>query len=177
MIHQLFGIPIWEETFDASKLDLQCKFTKQWESQTETSFGSENKLTQPSIDYLSKQLSLFTNSIMQDRKCKIEIKEFWMTRYGFKDFQEAHVHNWTHFSFTIFKNIPKNCGQFKFVHPLAEWVQTYTHLKIPSLLPKLWSEQKPNTILIFPSFLRHMVTPGTTKKIRETYSGNFNILV
>jgi len=175
MLHQLFGIPIWDGPFDTSKIDLQCTMTKKWESQTETSFGSNNKLTQPSLDYLLKQLSLFTNEIMQNKKCQIRLVGFWMTKYAHKDFQESHIHNWTHFSFTIFKNIPKNCGQFKFYHPLSDWVQMYENLKIPSLIPTFWGNQRPDTIIIFPSFLRHMVTAGTTKKIRVTYSGNFNI--
>ena len=172
MIQHTFGIPIWENDFDTEEIKLENELQRRWESETLTSYGLKNDLTKSSIDYILQQLVLFTNEIIEG-KHKIDLKEFWVNKYYYKDFQDAHLHPFFHFSFTIFKDVPKDCGQLKFLHPAYDWIQIYENLKIPSLMAKVWLTQMPNKIIIFPSFLKHIVTAGKTDQPRVTYSGNF----
>jgi len=171
MIYYYFSQPIYVSDFDSSLIELKYTTNRKWESNTITSFGTQNELSLKSHTILVNELFKYTEQVVTE-KHKIDLFEIWANEYMEKDFQEQHTHPDSHFSFTIMHKIPKGSGCLKFYNPYGDLAHNHKNFKFieePS--------QKENTIIIWPSYIKHMVTPGSNKTKRITYSGNFNIIL
>jgi len=156
---ELFSIPVYIDNIDCSKIKLKnVKFTKTWFSKTESSHDYVNELDEESNKYL---LNKIWNLIYGDFNglFEIKIKNIWENRYKKFDYQEAHNHPHAHFSFIVYKDIEES--QTIFMNPAIDLIQPYY---VDSLLDKmniLKRSFKPscrkNQIVVFPSFLQHMV--------------------
>ena len=175
MITKEFSQPIQFTDFDCSQFKLDYKLHKQWESKTTTSFSNKNKILKGE-EYLINKLFEYTTKLT-DKKHNIKLIEIWRNEYDKGDYQETHIHPFSHFSFSIFYKIPKNSGQFKLYNPSVDFVYKYEKIENPYFFQMIWPNQKENTIMIWPSYLKHMVTAGTNKTKRITYSGNFDIIL
>ena len=173
MIKNYFCVPIGEYDFDCSKIDLDYKLHKQWRSETPTSFKNTNNLSSESADYIKNILKKYITNFFPNFK-SLDLNEFWINEYGYKDYQEEHNHMGYHFSFAIFKKIPKNSGDIYFISPVADLLATMT---IDIFSYGYQHKGKENSIIIFPAFLKHAVSANNNKtEKRITYSGNFNII-
>ena len=175
MIDYLFSQPVYKTHFECDEFDLKYKLHKQWESKTKTSYKKENKIVKGE-DYLLNKLSEYTKQIT-DKEHKIKLEEIWANEYGSGEFQETHIHPFTHFSFIIFKKIPKDSGHLVLYNPSVDFTYRYEKIMKPYFFQHIKLEQKDNILFIFPSYMKHMVTAGTNKIKRITYSGNFDIIL
>jgi len=171
----LFSVPIFIENINTSKINVNnINFEKTWNSQTISSFNFANTINNESADYLLKKIA---NSISPffDKSFKIQILNIWENRYNKDDFQEKHTHPQSHFSFVIYKKVEE--GKTIFFNPAINLIESYypapyffqsTNFFQLEFKPKC----KNNQIVIFPSFLEHMV-----QKINDsiTISGNITI--
>ena len=171
----LFSQPIYVDEFDCSLFDMDYRIDTKWASETRTSFQNHNKVVRGQ-DYLLKKLSDYTKQITK-KPHEIYLKEVWANEYGKGEFQETHMHPFFHFSFVIFKDVPKDSGKFILYNPSLDFLYLYEDILEPYFVQKTWPLQEENTILIFPAYLKHMVSAGKNKKKRITYSGNFNIKI
>ena len=171
MINHYFSQPIYTSDFDSSLLEFQYRTHKQWESNTTTSYGNKNEMPLKSHNILVNQLFKYTNQVITEDH-KIDLYEIWANEYMEKEFQEQHIHPYSHYSFTIMHKIPEGSGRLKLYNPYEELAFNHKNFKYTEE-----PSQKENTIIIWPSYIKHMVTPGSNKTKRVTYSGNFNIIL
>jgi hypothetical protein len=169
----LFSIPIFINNIDSSKIVVESTaIKKNWNSETKSSHGSENYISKESTKYLFD----IVNESMKDfikNDYKIELLNIWENFYNLNDFQEKHVHVKSDFSFVIYKKI--NESRTIFFSPNSYLIESFyekTFLESyfkTQFQPKL----RENQILIFPSFLEHMVKKNENENI--TISGNISI--
>jgi len=176
MIYHYFSQPIYVSDFDSNLIELDYTTSKKWESNTISSYNNHNDLSKKSYDILVKKLSEYTNKIIS-KKHKIKLLEIWANEYLEKDFQEQHMHPFCHFSFTIMHKIPKESGRLKFYNPYENLGFNHSNISFKYFNFVEEPKQEENTIIIWPSYINHMVTPGNNKTKRITYSGNFEIIV
>jgi hypothetical protein len=171
----LFSVPIFIDDIDSSKININnINFEKTWNSQTVSSFNFENSIDKESFNYL---FTIIGNSLSPHFKepLKIQLLNIWENRYDDNDFQEKHCHPQAHFSFVIYKKVTE--GKTIFFNPAINLMESYypapyffnkTNFFQVEFMPKC----KNNQIVIFPSFIEHMV-----KKINNsiTISGNITI--
>jgi len=169
----LFKIPVFVGYIDSSKINLEYKnIERQWESQTLTSYSQNNFLNKESTDYLLKTIVSTIKDFIKIN-FKITLTAIWENIYDDKgSFQENHIHTNSHFSFIIYKKIKESKTVFFSPHKyMLECYYNYSFLQNYfqySFQPTL----KENQIIIFPSFLEHMVKPISNS---ITISGNLNI--
>ena len=176
MITDYFAQPIYNSNFDSSLLEFEYRTHKQWESNTTTSFKNFNNMPQKSHNILISELSKYTKQVIT-KEHQINLYEIWANEYMEKEFQELHTHPRSHFSFTIINKCPKGSGRLKFYNPYEQLEYAHEDIFFKYLNFTLAPPQEENTIIIWPSYMKHMVTPGNNKTKRITYSGNFHIIV
>jgi len=176
MINHYFEQPIYNSSFNSNLIELRYSTHKKWASNTTTSYESDNKITEKSHKALSDELYKFTKQVIT-KDHKIEIKEIWANEYMEKDFQEIHFHPKSHFSFCIIHKIPEGSGSLRFSNPYEDVGFNHFNIAFKNFNFEAIPPQEENTILIWPSYMKHMVTAGTNKTKRITYSGNFNIIL
>lgn len=169
----IFSIPIFINNIDSSKIILESiDFKENWKSEIKSSFGNKNVLKEDSANYL---LSTINETIFDfiKKEYRIELINIWENHYLNNDFQENHIHAKSDFSFVIYKKIKESRTVFfapncHLIHSfyLNTFLEDYFKT---DFFPKL----KENQIIIFPSFLEHMV-----KKTSDslTIAGNIAIL-
>ena len=96
----LFSQPVYDTDFDCSQFQLDYKLHEQWESKTKTSYKNKNEIIKGE-DYLIKKLFEYTTKLT-NKKHNIKLVEIWRNEYDKGDYQETHIHPFSHFSFTIF---------------------------------------------------------------------------
>jgi len=167
---EMFGVPFYYGDFNAEDISLDYKLDTKWRSETPSSFNVVNTLDKTSAEKLLKEISNYTNTVIRVPH-RLRLQECWRNEYGYRDQQEVHLHAHSHFSFTIFKDIPKDCGNIIFFHPAKDLMYNFEEKDM--LIQEISPQPKPNKLLIWPSFIKHMVTPNNNKtEKRVTYSGN-----
>jgi len=168
----LFSIPIFIGDIDLDKVKINnIGFHNQWLSNTQSSHGFKNTLEKESDEYLCKIInSHLTDSF--NYLIKVEITSIWQNNYENNDFQESHIHAENDFSFVIYKKIKK--AKTIFLHPARNLMQAfYPEPLLEKLFPIGYTpDVGQSQIVIFPSFLEHMVA-----KINNsvTIAGNIKI--
>ena len=154
----LFSIPIFIGNIDCSKINLNnVKFENTWHSKTLSSHNFDNTLDEDSTHYLLSKISkmLFSNISAPH---KIYLKSIWENRYS-NDFQEKHIHTESHFSFVIYKKIKESKTVFfsGFHNLINAFYNTAFLNKTNFFKTEFNPECTENQIIVFPSFLEHMV--------------------
>jgi uncharacterized protein (TIGR02466 family) len=103
----------------------------------------------------------------------LDINNMWIniTRYG--NYNVPHFHSGSILSGTYYVKTPKNCGSIEFENPISALIDSYLthwHLGYEKELEKSsWLAQKlnvpceENTIVIFPSWIKHSVEQNLNK--------------
>ena len=172
MIVNLFEIPIFIGNIDIKKIKLNNKnFEKTWISETPSTYNEslistlniENEVT----EYLLKKIV----EILEEKiKYTFELRllNIWENYYKNGDYQEPHIHANSDFSFVIYKKVEE--GKTVFLNPIRNYLMMYkniNHMFQQTFMPKCKSGQ----IVIFPSFLEHMVLKSSNQ---ITVSGNIS---
>tara|TARA_E500000318_G_scaffold84104_1_gene79825 strand:+ start:3774 stop:4328 length:555 start_codon:yes stop_codon:yes gene_type:complete len=166
----LFSVPIHITNIDVSKIKLISEeFKREWVSNTESSFGFKNKITDKSYEYLMITICNLLHPHL-DGKTEIELQNIWENRYVKNDFQENHIHTGSHFSFIIYVSGDKSETVFFAPHKyLLECF--YNNMFYANSYE---TELRPGQIVIFPSFLEHMVKKNSNT---VTYAGNLKMIL
>tara|TARA_R100000951_G_scaffold74286_2_gene62612 strand:- start:1170 stop:1712 length:543 start_codon:yes stop_codon:yes gene_type:complete len=170
----LFSVPIFIDNIDSTKINLKNKnFEETWSSQTTSSFNFKNTLDEESANYLLRVIvESLSKHFYADRQ--INLLNVWENQYFENNFQERHKHPHSHFSFIIYKNVEE--GRTIFLNPAIDLIESYYPSDVFNQTNFFQLDFQPkcrnNQIVIFPSFLEHMV-----KKINNsiTISGNLKI--
>ena len=166
----LFSIPIHITNIDVSKIKLNNEnFRREWVANTESSYGFNNKLSDESYEYLMKSICNLLHAHL-DGRTEIELQNIWENKYVDNDFQENHIHTRSHFSFIIYVSGEKS--ETVFFAPHKYLIEAfYDNMFYPNSYE---TELRPGQIIIFPSFLEHMVKKNSNT---ITYAGNLKMIV
>ena len=171
MIVDLFKIPVFIGSIDEKKINIKNKvFKKTFISNTPTTYKDSWAIENlENIDYL---LETIGKILQENIKYFFEIKliNIWENNYVDNDFQEPHIHPDSDFSFIIYKKVDE--GKTVFINPIRNFLMIYkniNHMYDEVFIPKC----KTGQIIIFPSFLEHMVLKSKNQK---TISGNIKFI-
>ena len=170
MKRHLFSVPIYYENIDLSKIKLtNTKFEKTFDCGVLSSHNFKNHLDPESKTYLRDKIY---NLMKEDYDIDFDIllTSIWENQYNENDYQEKHTHPFSHFSFIIYKDVEKSNTIFH--NPIESLLLSYFtnftkffRIFPPSIKPPF----KKGDIVVFPSFLEHMVTKNSKS---VTISGN-----
>ena len=172
----LFGFPYCVKDINIDKINATYTPNRIWYSNTLSSYRGVTNTDQESVSYIMSNVKEFTDSVIPF-EYKLKLVSFWANEYYEKDFQEAHLHGNSDFSFVIFKKIGKANGLL-FFSPAYDLLQTSSLWQDRAMKFKdtVECDAKEGQIVIFPSILRHMVLPNKEKEVRITYTGNVQII-
>ena len=163
-----FAVPFYISTIDPNKIKIKNgDLVAAGYSNTLTSFYSKNFITKECHDYL---LKVFKELLSEDIKkdFNVEISNIWENKYIENSYHEKHIHPKSHFSFIIYKRIEKS--NTVFYNPIDKLLQSfYCDLEIDLFDLFVESNFKQNQIILFPSFVEHMLKPNSNS---ETIAGN-----
>ena len=171
---RLFGLPYCEMDVDIDKISIEYEIENRWPL-PQTSYNKENAVSQESLLYILEKIKDFTSKFVNSPHT-LELKNIWANEYDYKDFLEPHIHGNSDLSFVIFKKMQER-NRLTFFSPAYELIQTRDFW----LHEKVYAERsfdcgaKQGQMVIFPSFVRHMVYPSQVNEKRITYSGNVSI--
>ena len=170
----LFSIPIFIGDIDASKVIVKSKkFVRVPFSNIKTSYPVDCEVTMPnkSSQYLLKCIHALLHECIQ-QKFTLALTSVWENIYEKEDFQEGHIHPYHHFSFIVYKKIKQS--KTAFFAPHKNLLESFYagHYLYNIYQSNFIPDCKQNQIIIFPSFLEHMVMKTSNAR---TISGNLKI--
>ena len=168
MRKDLFAIPIFEDVVDLDKIHIESnEYESTWDSDIKTSFGTDHKIAEETWQHLNEVISRNINQI----NCSYEnarIDGIWRNVYKKSDYQDPHIHPHSQWSFIIYETVLRS--KTMFFNPSMKDIQNQIS---GGGIPDFLLDYKPNlesgSIIIFPSFLMHMVCHGAEG---TTISGN-----
>ena len=170
----LFEESIFIGNIDAAKINLKTKdFFKTWDSETLSSYASFNELDEESVKYLLEIIAkLLKEKIEQG--FKLNLIKIWQNNYLQNDFQEKHTHPHSHFSFVIYKKTKES--KTVFFNPAEHLIQSFYDINFLEntnfFQLKFEPKCRENQIVVFPSYLEHMVKKHDDS---TTISGNLKL--
>lgn len=172
MIVNLFEVFVIIGNIDVDKVALNNpNIKKTWVSETPTSYDDveathiKDRLDDFSRMYLLKVLCGLLEEKIQ-YPFEIELIQIWENHYIDNDYQEPHIHVESDFSFVIYKDVKES--KTVFINPNKNLISTFGNIRqmfAPNFIPQCRTGQ----IILFPSFLEHMVLRASNQK---TISGN-----
>ena len=155
----LFSIPIYISNIDVDKIKIKnIKVKNQWLSETESSHGCLNEITEDSKAHVLQTIVKLLNHDIQT-PYKLALTSIWQNNYRENDYQERHCHPGSHFSFIIYKKIKES--NTVFFNPSYSLIHSYYYgsplLNLPLFKNIFKVECREGQIVVFPSFLEHMV--------------------
>jgi uncharacterized protein (TIGR02466 family) len=98
----------------------------------------------------------------------------WCNVNGSKDYNLAHCHPQSYFSFVYYVTCNPNSGKIVFMRPD---LQSHYFPKLENInkytFGKYHFTPEPHTCIVFPSYLEHFVEPNMSEDFRISISGNF----
>ena len=172
----LFSTPVYIGNIDVDKIVIENKgFKKNWYSETESSYSYQNVIDQKSGEYILEVVNSLIGGDLPPHKT-YKLLNIWENKYGNGDFQERHVHPQSHFSFIIYKKVINS--NTIFYNPSLNLIDAYYDFKLLKHLNSFDQTIKPECrsgqIIIFPSFIEHMVVKNNDS---ITIAGNINITI
>lgn len=164
----LFSIPVFIGDIDSQKINLNNKrFKKTWLSQMPSTYEQSNKEKQTleNGEYLLKTIGNLLKEKIK-HPFQLSLTNIWENSYVQDDYQEPHIHEDCDFSFIVYKKGEE--GRTVFFNPIKNYLMFYkniAHMFDGMFIPKCKKDQ----IIVFPSFLEHMVLKSTD---HTTISGN-----
>jgi hypothetical protein len=168
----LFSIPIFIDNIDASKINFDnLEYKNNFLSNLKSSYGTDNQVNEESMNYLAEIIGKKIFDFVK-QGFKLELLNVWQNFYNNNDFQEKHIHVDSDFSFIIYKKIEES--KTVFVAPHDYITECFFNKKFLKKYFKTHFEPKcrQNQIVIFPSFLEHMV-----KKTSNALTISGNVLI
>ena len=168
MKKELFGIPIFEDEVDLEKIVLpDAELENTWDSGTPTTFGTQkvDDVPQETWKYLSEvvERNLYYGECMGANP---RFVHKWKNVYGKYDYQDVHIHPNCQWSFVIYVD---TYSKTSFLNPSMKDIQNQIGNQVVQFPLDYKPNLGPGSIIIFPSFLMHMVNNGVGG---TTISGN-----
>lgn len=169
MKKEIFSIPIFEDEIDLKLFKIpKTLVRKTWDCNIKTSFGTKLPISEGAFKHLSKVISknLSDAGLMAGSP---RFGEIWRNVYKKHDYQDVHMHPKSQWSFIIYEDVTSKTS---FLNPSIRDIQNQLGNRVPGFDLDYKPELGPGSIIIFPSFLMHLVNSGNEG---STISGNIYI--
>ena len=123
---------------------------------------------------LTRQAAAFAKDLAWDTKPKLN--SLWVNLLKGGGHHTAHIHPYSILSGTFYVEAPPGSGAIRFEDPRLAMMMAAPQRRADAPEPLrqfVTIEPRPGLLLIWESFLRHEVLPGTTKAERLSISFNF----
>jgi len=169
-----FYYPLFLGKIDIKKIKINKKTIRPtWLSRVNSNFYSEDNkiLDKDTGEYLMFTIGETMKDYFKSFKVQINLLNIWVNVYKQKDFQDPHTHPKSDFSFIIYSKVKKS--ETVFYNPSKALIDaTYNEKTFPGMETVYKPECKQGDLIIFPSFMTHMVLPLSNS---ETIAGNIKI--
>jgi len=149
-----------------------------WYGDTYTTHGTFDILNDPVFEPLIASITNHVNNFakMHGSTGSFKCDYAWVNIAESGNFQEGHTHNGNTFSLAYYITAPEGSGQIVFEDPKEPDMKPVKNITEKNMLSftKTGVEPKQGSLVIFRSYLRHLVTPGTNTEPRISVSMNFN---
>jgi|TARA_R100001463_G_scaffold14101_2_gene37333 uncharacterized protein (TIGR02466 family) len=107
----------------------------------------------------------------------IEICNLWINKNNKGDFNNTHIHDHCHFSGVYYVNASTNGGSLKFLNDDTKvFASLWKYIEKDSdFYSEYFIKPEENLLILFPSYLKHMVEPHNDEKARISVSFNINL--
>ena len=188
-IHELFACPIFIKDLNLNNFELEkyaLKLKKEQTGNNRSNRGgfqsdflpiNEEKCLLSLSNSILDCLTHYKNFLGFKKNLEVSIDNMWINVNGEKDYHVSHTHPASVFSGVYYIQAPVNSGNISFEHPSLDTMQYDWLDKNKDLLNEINSENWYMTaltgrLLMFPSWLKHNVTPNLTKEYRISLSFN-----
>ena len=150
-----------------------------WQGGTYTTHESRDYhvKTDPVFTDLIKKITECVNDFAKKHVCDgtYECQHAWLNIADTNNFQEFHTHNGSIFSLVYYISAPPGSGRIIFEDPKEPDMMPLKNIKKDSALSyhRIHYTASPGSLIIFRSYLRHMVEPGKNTESRISISMNF----
>jgi hypothetical protein len=170
MRKDIFSIPIFEDKVDLGLIDISDEPVQPtWDSQINTTFSSNHNISPHTWEHLIEVITRNIN-IISAPYTNPRIDRIWRNVYTKNDYQDPHIHPHCQWSFVIYETV--SSSKTVLFNPSIRDIQN----QIGQNVPEFPLDYKPNlekgSILIFPSFIMHMVLHGNEG---STIAGNVKL--
>jgi len=167
----------WVNHIDTIKQNIKSH-GEDWYGGTYTTHGSHNIVNDPIFEKLiieiTKHVNTFAN--MHNSNSNYICNHAWLNVAGSGNSQEFHTHDGSIFSAVYYITAPEGSGKIVFEDPKAPDMLPLRNIVNRNELSfiRIGYDAIPGTLLIFRSYLRHMVEPGTNTTNRISVALNFS---
>ena len=125
---------------------------------------------------LTKHATAFAHDCAFDLSRKPKLDSLWVNLLRGPGHHSAHIHPHSIISGTLYVEVPKGSGAIRFEDPRLPMMMaapTRRHDAPDELQPFVTVQPRPGLLLLWESWLRHEVMPGTGRGERLSISFNF----
>jgi uncharacterized protein (TIGR02466 family) len=148
-----------------------------WLCNTYNTLGTYDLLADADFDNLVSKVSLHVNEYVQMHGSNYQYKcnAAWANVYKNKDYQEFHIHAGNTISAVYYVDVPSGSGDIVWKSPIEpdmlpiKDITAYNDLSYKTC----FYSPKPGDLIIFRSYLSHMVKQGTNDAERISVAFNF----
>ena len=148
-----------------------------WKCNTYNTMGSYEISNDDDFTHLLKQVKEHLNIFVEHHgsNYKYECQNSWLNVNTESTYQEYHYHSGSTFSAVYYIDVPEGSGKIYFENPLEPDMLPVKGIQTPTELSFKDCHYQPQkkTLLIFRSFLRHMVEIGSNTDPRISVAFNF----
>jgi uncharacterized protein (TIGR02466 family) len=178
-LHQVDTKPLIKRAYEIKE---QYSMTATWNCETYTSVNDyaihDDEIFSPLLRAIMPHLKNFTE-LHSSEPLEILNVESWVNIASKGHNQEFHIHPNNHFSIVFYLQTDEDCGDIVFENPnvsnnmmqLPKCSDNTNPFNLPSVVYK--AEDK--KLLMFPSYLRHMVRTNRSNKDRISVSMNISL--
>ncbi len=166
MKKEIFAIPIFEDKVDLDKINLpEVETEPTWDAGVPSSFSNELEIPEETYKHLSEIINtnLYEGNLLGANP---KFGHIWYNRYNKHHYQDAHIHPRCQWSFIIYVDLH---AKTSFLNPSMPLIQNQLGNQLSDFPLDYKPDLGPGSIIIFPSFLMHMVNSGNEG---TTISGN-----
>jgi uncharacterized protein (TIGR02466 family) len=147
-----------------------------------TSYASLNDLPKRNPAFadlarlLARHASVFANECAFELSRKPRLDSLWVNLLRGSGHHSAHIHPHSIISGTLYVEVPKGSGPVRFEDPRLPMMMAAPQRRAdaPEAIRNFVTvEPRPGMLLLWESFVRHEVLPGTAKAERLSISFNF----
>ena len=183
----LFPTDVYVETINIIPLDdIILKMSVTEPSRKVTNMGGwqsndvlhEHKAFSKLVDAVSICFLSIGEKYRYEKKCGIT--NMWANVNRYKDYNKAHIHTGTQWSFVYYVKVPDDSGNLVFVDPRIRRISS-AHEGINESYDNPFTHDLyvltplPGTLVFFPSYLEHYVEGNSNDIPRISISGNIKV--
>ena len=168
MKHDFFSVPFFIDKVDLDKIQvIDESLEPTFRSRLKTSLRTNKQVSHETISHISEIVAKNIDTLgVKYGEAKIE--EIWRNKYETpQDFQDPHIHCYSQWSFIIYEDV--DVSRTVFLNPYRFRVESQMAMYDGYFNMDYRPELHNGDIIIFPSFLMHMVNAGNEG---TTISGN-----